>query len=157
MKLLRLAAVITGADRRRHVVLASAATGDAHELMAPRGDHQRAGSRPLDHRLAVDSCAILALVFGLILPLRIQIPRRQQHRSRRIGRKVWRLETGWTVATLLIFFGLFVWGANLYLRLFKPPAGAMKSMSSASSGCGRSSIREDSARSTHCTSPSRGR
>jgi cytochrome c oxidase subunit 2 len=27
---------------------------------------------------------------------------------------------------LLIFFGLFVWGADLYVRLFQPPSDALK-------------------------------
>ena len=27
---------------------------------------------------------------------------------------------------MLIFFGLFVWGADLYVRLFQPPADALK-------------------------------
>ena len=30
------------------------------------------------------------------------------------------------IATLLIFFGLFVWGADLYVRLFQPPPDALK-------------------------------
>jgi cytochrome c oxidase subunit 2 len=43
-----------------------------------------------------------------------------------LAEKSWRLEVTWTSATLLIFFGLFVWGANLYVRLFQPPANVMK-------------------------------
>ena len=44
----------------------------------------------------------------------------------RSPKKTWRLEAAWTVATLLIFFGLFVWGADLYVRLFQPPSEALK-------------------------------
>ncbi len=42
-----------------------------------------------------------------------------------IAKKTWRLESAWTFATLLVFFGLFVWGANLYVRQFQPPADAL--------------------------------
>ncbi len=38
-------------------------------------------------------------------------------------KKTWRLESGWTAATLVAFFGLFVWGASLYVRLEQPPLG----------------------------------
>ena len=36
-------------------------------------------------------------------------------------KKTWRWEVGWTAATLLIFVGLAVWGADLYLQLYNPP------------------------------------
>jgi cytochrome c oxidase subunit 2 len=43
-----------------------------------------------------------------------------------LANKTWRLETSWTIATLVAFFGLFVWSADLYLRLFQPPPDATK-------------------------------
>ena len=59
--------------------------------------------------------------------LHVQLPRRQ-HASiaALLAEKTWRFETAWTVATLLVFFGLFIWGADLYVRLFQPPADALK-------------------------------
>jgi cytochrome c oxidase subunit 2 len=40
--------------------------------------------------------------------------------------KTWRWEVGWTTASLLIFVGLAVWGADIYLHLYNPPADAMQ-------------------------------
>ena len=40
--------------------------------------------------------------------------------------KTWRWEVGWTTASLLVFVGLAVWGADIYLRLYNPPAGALQ-------------------------------
>ena len=72
------------------------------------------------------SFAILALVFGLMLLYIIKYRAGSTIDRGALAEKTWRLETAWTVATLLIFFGLFVWGADLYVRLFQPPADAMK-------------------------------
>ena len=40
-------------------------------------------------------------------------------------KKTWRFEVAWTAATLLIFVGLAVWGADIYLHLYNPPPGAL--------------------------------
>jgi cytochrome c oxidase subunit 2 len=40
--------------------------------------------------------------------------------------KTWRFEIAWTAATLVVFFLLFLWGADLYRELFQPPASALK-------------------------------
>jgi cytochrome c oxidase subunit 2 len=37
-------------------------------------------------------------------------------------RKSWHWEVGWTAGSLAVFFGLYAWGANLYLREHRPPA-----------------------------------
>ena len=76
--------------------------------------------------LLLISCAILALVFGLMLLYMFKYRAGSSIDRGALADKTWRLETAWTVATLLIFFGLFVWGADLYVRLFQPPADAMK-------------------------------
>jgi cytochrome c oxidase subunit 2 len=76
--------------------------------------------------LLLTSCAILALVFGLILLYMIKYRAGSDIDRGVLPEKTWRLETAWTVATLLIFFGLFVWGADLYVRLFQPPSDALK-------------------------------
>ena len=70
--------------------------------------------------------AVLSLVFGLI----VLYGWRYRHDSGldrgAVAQKTWRIETAWTVATLVAFFGLFVWGADLYVRMFHPPANALK-------------------------------
>src|SRR5512144_2355866 len=38
-------------------------------------------------------------------------------------KKSWHWEVSWTAVTLLAFLGLFVWGAQLFLRLQDAPAG----------------------------------
>ena len=72
------------------------------------------------------SCAVLALVFGLMLLYVIKYRAGSGIDRGALAKKTWRLETSWTVATLIAFFGLFIWGADLYLRLFQPPPDAMK-------------------------------
>jgi cytochrome c oxidase subunit II len=76
--------------------------------------------------LLLVSCAILALVFGLIWVYMIKYRAGSPIDRGALAKKTWRMETAWTVATLLVFFGLFVWGADLYVRLFQPPANALR-------------------------------
>jgi cytochrome c oxidase subunit 2 len=40
--------------------------------------------------------------------------------------KTWEWEWSWTIASLLIFVGLAVWGAKLYITLYQPPGDAMQ-------------------------------
>jgi cytochrome c oxidase subunit II len=72
------------------------------------------------------SAAVLLLVFGLMFRYIVKYRAGNPLDRGQVGRKTWRLETAWTIATLLAFFGLFVWGADLYVRLFQPPRGALK-------------------------------
>jgi cytochrome c oxidase subunit 2 len=72
------------------------------------------------------SGVVLALVFGLMLLYMFKYRAGSDIDRGALAEKTWRLETAWTVATLVAFFGLFVWGANLYVRLFQPPADALK-------------------------------
>jgi cytochrome c oxidase subunit 2 len=76
--------------------------------------------------LVLISCAVLALVFGLMLLYMFKYRAGSGVDRGAVAQKTWRMETAWTTATLLTFFGLFIWGANLYLRLFQPPPGTMK-------------------------------
>ena len=69
--------------------------------------------------------AVLALVFGLMILFVFKYRAGSPIDRGALARKTWRLESAWTAFTLLVFFGLFVWGANLYIRLFQPPADAM--------------------------------
>ncbi|MGH6852553.1 MAG: cytochrome c oxidase subunit II, partial [Methylocella sp.] len=66
--------------------------------------------------LLLVSCAILALVFGLIWVYMIKYRAGSKIDRGVLAEKTWRLETAWTVATLVVFFGLFLWGADLYVR-----------------------------------------
>lgn len=72
------------------------------------------------------SGAVLALVFGLMFLYVIKYRAGSRIDRGAVAKKTWRVETAWTVATLVIFFGLFLWGADLYVRLFQPPANALK-------------------------------
>ncbi|HEX9138778.1 MAG TPA: hypothetical protein VF848_03260, partial [Steroidobacteraceae bacterium] len=55
--------------------------------------------------LLIMSCAILALVFGLMLLYMFKYRAGSSVDRGAIAKKTWRLETSWTIATLLIFFG----------------------------------------------------
>jgi cytochrome c oxidase subunit II len=76
--------------------------------------------------LLLSTGAVLALVFGLIVLYMIKYRVGSKVDRGALLEKTWRLEITWTTATLVIFFGLFIWGANLYLRLFRPPSNALQ-------------------------------
>jgi cytochrome c oxidase subunit 2 len=76
--------------------------------------------------LVLCSAAILALVFGLILRYMFKYRAGSTTERGAPGSKTWRVEIAWTTATLVIFFGLFIWGADLYIRLFQPPHNALR-------------------------------
>jgi len=73
------------------------------------------------------SFAVLLLVFGLmflfIVRYRAGSPIDRGHPAEG---KSWRLEIGWTTVTLAIFFGLFLWGAKLYARIYLAPSDSYK-------------------------------
>ncbi len=86
-------------------------------------------STELDHLMAAllaVSGAVLLLVFGLMLTYVIRYRASSPIDRGCLTDKSWRFEIAWTSATLIIFFGLFVWGARLYLRLYQPPSTALK-------------------------------
>ena len=76
--------------------------------------------------LILGSCAILALVYGSITFYMIKYRAGSRVERGVFSEKTWKLEVAWTSATLVVFFGLFVWGADLYVRLFAPPKDALK-------------------------------
>ncbi len=69
---------------------------------------------------------VMALVFGLMTVFLVRYRHDSGLDRGQLAQKTWRFEVGWTAAALLLFFGLFVWGADLYVRLFSPPAGAIE-------------------------------
>jgi cytochrome c oxidase subunit 2 len=76
--------------------------------------------------LLLISLAVLALVFGLIWTYALRYRAGNTEDRGAIAQKSWRIEIGWTVATLVVFFALFIWGADLYVRLYTPPGNALK-------------------------------
>jgi cytochrome c oxidase subunit II len=76
--------------------------------------------------LILISCAVLALVFGLMLRYMFKYRAGSTVDRSQSGEKSWRIEVAWTGATLVAFLGLFIWGADLYVRLFQPPPDALK-------------------------------
>lgn len=74
--------------------------------------------------LGISAC-VLALVFGLLLRFSIRFHHASGVDRTKALQKSWRVEATWTAATLLGFLGLFVWGADLYVREFKTAPGAM--------------------------------
>ena len=72
------------------------------------------------------SILVLALVFGLML-LYVARWRHTNWEDRgKTSEKTWVFEIAWTSATLVLFLGLFVWGADLYVRQFQAPADALR-------------------------------
>jgi cytochrome c oxidase subunit II len=76
--------------------------------------------------LLLISCAVLALVFGLMLLYMFKYRAGSKLDRGTLPRKTWRLEAAWTAATLAAFFGLFIWGAKLYVVQGQPPADTLK-------------------------------
>jgi cytochrome c oxidase subunit 2 len=76
--------------------------------------------------LTLVSCAVLALVFALIFLYMVRYRTESDAYRGAPGRKTWRFEISWTAATLTVFFVLFIWGGDLYVRLFQPPADALQ-------------------------------
>ena len=72
------------------------------------------------------SIAVLGLVFGLMLVYAIRYRHNSPIDRGALAEKSFRFEISWTVGTLVIFFGLFIWGSMIYVRLYQPPANALK-------------------------------
>ena len=88
-----------------------------------------ANAPEVDHlllALLLISAAVLVLVFGLMGLYVVKYRAGSSIDRGALAQKTWRIETAWTTATLAVFFGLFLWGADLYVRLFQPPANALK-------------------------------
>jgi cytochrome c oxidase subunit 2 len=66
---------------------------------------------------------IVAMVVGMMLTFCVRYRAGSAAlRSDRV-QKTWHWEIGWTTATLIAFLALFVWGASIYIWLFKSPPG----------------------------------
>ena len=95
-------------------------------IWLPQATTSAAESDYLIFALVLTSGVVLSLVFGLILLYLFKYHAASNTDRGGVNEKTWRIEIAWTAATLLIFFGLFVWGADLYVRLFRPPANALQ-------------------------------
>jgi cytochrome c oxidase subunit 2 len=74
--------------------------------------------------LLIASGITLALLTALTLTFLIRY-RRGATTNRAPGRlATWKIETLWTVATLIVFLGFFFWGARIYIRMKRVPAAA---------------------------------
>ena len=73
---------------------------------------------------------IAFLTAGLVFFLMLFFANKYRHGANvdRSGttKKTWRFEVSWTVATLLVFVGLAVWGASIYVHLYNPPENALQ-------------------------------
>jgi cytochrome c oxidase subunit II len=76
--------------------------------------------------LIVASVMVLLLVFGLMFYYMARYRHDSPAYRGGVTKKGWHFEIAWTSATMVAFFGLFLWGANLYTRLEQPPGNAMR-------------------------------
>ncbi len=76
--------------------------------------------------LLVLSGAVLILVFGLMVIFAVRYRAGSPLDRGKLLDKTWHFEVAWTTATMVGFFGLFYWGASLYLREFRPPPDTVK-------------------------------
>ncbi len=67
--------------------------------------------------------AIIATVLGMMLVFCIRYHKGSRAPRADLVKKTWHVEIGWTTATLGAFLMLFVWGAAMYVWLYKAPAG----------------------------------
>jgi cytochrome c oxidase subunit 2 len=66
---------------------------------------------------------ILLTVTGMVVTFCIRYRRGSAASRAGLAQKAWHFEIGWTVATLVAFLALFVWGAAMFLWLYKLPQG----------------------------------
>ncbi len=69
---------------------------------------------------------MLALVFGLMFAYVVRYRAGSKLHRGSVAKETFWTEIGWTSATLVAFFGMFLWGADLYVREQTPPADALK-------------------------------
>ncbi len=76
--------------------------------------------------LLAATALVLLLLFFLLLRFAIhyRASNNNADRDHRV-KKSWHWEVAWTAGTLVIFLGLFVWGAQLFLDLYSPAKDAL--------------------------------
>jgi cytochrome c oxidase subunit 2 len=80
--------------------------------------------------LFIGLLVITGLTAGLVFFLLILFAARYRAGSRTERstptKKTWRFEWAWTIASLLVFVGLAIWGADLYLAVYQPPKDSLQ-------------------------------
>lgn len=94
-------------------------------LGLPEGTVQSHETDHLFGALLAVTVLVLVLVFGLMVTYCVRYRAGSGVERGRIAEKTWYFEVSWTAATLVGFLGLFIWGADLYVRLYQPPPGAL--------------------------------
>jgi cytochrome c oxidase subunit 2 len=95
-------------------------------FLLPEASTQAFSTDMLIAALLVTSTLVLGLVFFLMWLYFFRYRASNPLNRGEVAEKTFRFEISWTAATLLVFFALFVWGADLYLHLFEPPANALR-------------------------------
>ena len=72
------------------------------------------------------SVAVLGLVFGLMLFYLVRYRYNSPINRGDVAERSFGFEMSWTIATLVVFFGLFIWGSIIYVDDFQPPRNALK-------------------------------
>lgn len=95
-------------------------------LFLPQASANAADADLLLACLAAVSIAVLMLVFWLLLSYVVRYRAGSPIIRGDVAEKTFGFEMSWTVATLMVFFALFLWGAVLYVRLFQSPADVLR-------------------------------
>ncbi|QYM78808.1 cytochrome c oxidase subunit II [Horticoccus luteus] len=74
--------------------------------------------------LLILSGLLIALLLGLNLVFLIRYRRGSPAPRPPLTFATWKLEAGWITATTVVFLGIFVWGARIYLDMERPPPDA---------------------------------
>ena len=75
--------------------------------------------------IAISALTVLA-VSAMMVTFCIRYRRGSLASRANLMQKTWRVEIGWTIATLIGFLALFVWGAAIYTWLFRSPPGEIE-------------------------------
>lgn len=74
--------------------------------------------------------AVAVAAIGLVFLLMARFVTRYREDSpvdrEAVENREWKIEIGWTAATLVLFLGLAIWGARLFVLLYEPPADALE-------------------------------
>src|SRR5215475_1894936 len=73
---------------------------------------------------------LLTIFFGIglsaaIFFFAIKYRRRHPNEVPKPVRSAMKLEVAWTVIPFIISMGIFAWGAELYFKIYRPPANAL--------------------------------
>jgi cytochrome c oxidase subunit 2 len=75
--------------------------------------------------LVLTSSLVLGLLFFLLALFCVRYRAGNNINRENKESKSWRWEVGWTSASLICFLGLFLWGASIFLEMYKTPHGEL--------------------------------